>query len=196
MSSTGPWASSNGGEAFRELTEDGLVDLLRAAVYGEPGPDGRCLCISSTIGEILGHPPEAFMAGPGTWPRLLHPSDRTRLRQGEARLAAENRMQIEYRVARRDGTTVWVLDDAVRRDDLLPDVLAALAADVEDVSDARECWSRWPATRPAARRSVRGCGGVHDPGLQALAEQDGAGSGVGAFPRRRGAGGSPCRRGR
>lgn len=127
-------AGSFGGESSRQLAHDGLVDLLPAAVYvAEPGPGGRCLYISNAIEDILGYPPGEFLAEAGTWTRLLHPADRTRLRHGEATLDAGSRMQAEYRMTSRDGRTVWVLDDAMRREDLYDrPVLQGLLYDITD----------------------------------------------------------------
>src|SRR5206468_8520452 len=58
-----------------------LVERVPAAVYidvadPEVTDGGRLAYMSPQIETILGYPPEAFLADPELWPRLIHPDDR------------------------------------------------------------------------------------------------------------------------
>jgi PAS domain S-box-containing protein len=101
--------------SFREFAEDGLVDRLPAAVYAAfPGESGRWLYVSERIGEITGFSAEEFMADPGLWSRQLHERDRDRVVGSEAsKLVAGFHHTSEYRMVRKDGQVIWVLDDMV-----------------------------------------------------------------------------------
>jgi len=99
---------------LRELVLDGLVDRLPAAIYvAEPGATGRWLYASPQIEQILGYRAEELIADASLWARLLHPADRERVLQGEEFGPSAGRTKSEYRMVRRDGQLVWVLDDAL-----------------------------------------------------------------------------------
>ena len=58
-----------------------LVERVPAAVYidvADPSVSdgGRLAYMSPQIEAIVGYPPEAFLADPELWPRLIHPDDR------------------------------------------------------------------------------------------------------------------------
>jgi len=95
-----------------------LVERVPAVVYvAEPGPLGRWQYVSPQIERMLGFTAQEWMSDPGLWVRQLDPSDRA------TALADKQRMMVAgtvvephsdtYRIHRRDGTTVWVRDDAM-----------------------------------------------------------------------------------
>ncbi len=95
-----------------------LVERVPAVVYvAEPGPAGTWHYVSPQIERMLGFTAKEWLADPGLWLRQLDPSDR------DEAVAAKQRMilagtEVEqrsdtYRLHRRDGTTVWVRDDAM-----------------------------------------------------------------------------------
>jgi len=101
---------SAGGQDYRRL-----VERLPVIVYSaEPGAEGRWHYVSPQVEDILGYSAEEFRATPGLWTSLLHPEDRERAlgadRQTEGAAA---RRPVEYRMRTRDGSTVWMLDEAV-----------------------------------------------------------------------------------
>jgi len=99
-----------------------LVEQLPAAVYLNAAvpvvlSDGRhaypILYISRQIEGITGYSPEELRSDPTLWPSLIHPDDRERRRQELQRTDRTGEpYQIEYRLIRRDGRTVWVLNRA------------------------------------------------------------------------------------
>ncbi|MEO9238220.1 MAG: PAS domain-containing protein, partial [Jatrophihabitantaceae bacterium] len=106
-----PWA---GTRRLGELVLAGLVDRLPAAIYvAESGAAGHWLYASSQIEPILGYRPDELIANPDLWAGLLHPADRDRILQAEEFGPLTGRSQHEYRMIRRDGQVIWVLDDAL-----------------------------------------------------------------------------------
>ncbi len=95
-----------------------LVERVPAVVYvAEPGAAGTWHYVSPQIERMLGFTAQEWMEDPGLWLRQLDPSDR------DEALADKQRMilagtEVEarsdtYRLHRRDGTVVWVRDDAM-----------------------------------------------------------------------------------
>jgi len=95
-----------------------LVEHVPAAVYIDmQDPDvsdgGRLAYMSPQIQGILGFTPEEFVNDPELWPSRIHPDDRdaalsayfSHWRTGEP-------LRAEYRMIGRDGTEVWVRDEA------------------------------------------------------------------------------------
>jgi diguanylate cyclase (GGDEF)-like protein/PAS domain S-box-containing protein len=109
-----PAGHKTGGAQLRELLLAGLVDRLPAAIYAaESGANGQWIYASPQIQEILGFGAEDLIADSGLWARQLHPEDRDWVLRSEMTLPGNGRSQIEYRMIRRDGQVIWVLDDAL-----------------------------------------------------------------------------------
>jgi diguanylate cyclase (GGDEF)-like protein/PAS domain S-box-containing protein len=95
-----------------ELEVRALMAQLPAILYvADAGVDGRWHYVSHGVQTILGFSPEDWLADPNSWARQLHPEDRGRVFEREEELV-EPAIPEEYRMRRRDGTTVWVRDEA------------------------------------------------------------------------------------
>ncbi len=100
-----------------------LVERLPGAVYvdvPEGGLAGYTSVFISPQAETLhGYAPEEFLADPDLWPRILHPEDRERALEADARhWKTGEPLDQEFRVIAKDGRVVWVRDRAVLlRDD-------------------------------------------------------------------------------
>jgi diguanylate cyclase (GGDEF)-like protein/PAS domain S-box-containing protein len=94
-----------------------LVERVPAVTYvAEPGEDGRWRYASPQIETMLGYSPEEWLADPLLWANRLHPEDRERVVEEEERFASTRvPLACDYRMIARDGTVVWVRDDAVFR---------------------------------------------------------------------------------
>jgi diguanylate cyclase (GGDEF)-like protein/PAS domain S-box-containing protein len=106
---------SSAGDDYRRL-----VERLPAIVYScELGERGRWRYVSPQIEEILGYSPEEWMADAGLWAERLHPDDRERaLEQESLKVAREGAAPpVDYRMITRDGSVVWILDEAVLEPD-------------------------------------------------------------------------------
>ena len=89
-----------------------LVEQLPAILYvSDVGVEGALHYVSPGVRSILGFEPEEWIADPGLWARQIHPEDRDRVFGREDELA-EPSVPEEYRMCHRDGTTVWVRDEA------------------------------------------------------------------------------------
>jgi diguanylate cyclase (GGDEF)-like protein/PAS domain S-box-containing protein len=96
-----------------ELDTGTLIDLLPAIVYvADTGVDGAWHYISSGAEAITGFTPEQWMADAGLWARQIHPDDRAQVFGREESLV-EPATPDEYRIRHRDGSTLWVRDEAV-----------------------------------------------------------------------------------
>jgi diguanylate cyclase (GGDEF)-like protein/PAS domain S-box-containing protein len=95
-----------------------LVEHVPAAVYIDmQDPDvsdgGRLAYMSPQIAGMLGYSPRELIDDPELWPSRIHPDDR------EAAIAAYDAhwrtgepLRAEYRMVARDGSEVWVRDEA------------------------------------------------------------------------------------
>jgi PAS domain S-box-containing protein len=95
-----------------------LIEALPVVVYEcEAGVHGAWRYISPQIEALLGYRPEDWIAEPDLWWDRVHPDDRKTvlsLEQREAELAKTGGATSvsEYRMVHRDGSAVWVRDDA------------------------------------------------------------------------------------
>ena len=95
-----------------------LVEHVPAAVYIDMAdPDvsdgGRLAYMSPQIGEILGYLPEELVDDPELWPSRIHPDDRAAaIAAYEAHWQTGAPLRAEYRMLRRDGSEVWLRDEA------------------------------------------------------------------------------------
>ncbi len=101
-----------------ELTFRTMVEQNPAVFYvQEIDPDDPTRPITTYVGpgdeELTGHERQATVADPELWRRLVHPDDRERVFAADAAsVAGGDDFSEEYRIVRRDGRVVWVLDQA------------------------------------------------------------------------------------
>jgi diguanylate cyclase (GGDEF)-like protein/PAS domain S-box-containing protein len=95
-----------------------LVERVPAAVYidvADPSVSdgGRLAYMSPQIEAIVGYPPEAFIADHELWPRSIHPDDRESALQAYAdHWATDRPLRADYRMVAKDGSIVWIHDEA------------------------------------------------------------------------------------
>ncbi|HTZ64108.1 MAG TPA: EAL domain-containing protein [Solirubrobacteraceae bacterium] len=95
-----------------ELAARTLVDQLPAILYvADVGVEGRWHYVSRGVRAILGFAPEELLEDPNLWARQIHPDDRERVFERECELA-EPAVPEEYRMRHRDGSIVWLRDEA------------------------------------------------------------------------------------
>jgi PAS domain S-box-containing protein len=100
-------------DRFREM-----VEVLPVVVYeAEPGPAGKFLYVSPQLEDMLGYPPEEWIADPLLWASRIHPADRdrtfkTEIEQAKIGLTSDAHLASEYRLMHRNGNDVWVRDVA------------------------------------------------------------------------------------
>jgi PAS domain S-box-containing protein len=93
------------------------VEHLPAVVYREP-PDreapGAEMWLSPRLVDLVGYTPEEWRTeGPHAWSQHVHPEERARVAAAnEHANATKEPFAEDYRMRRRDGTYVWVHDEA------------------------------------------------------------------------------------
>jgi PAS domain S-box-containing protein len=93
-----------------------LVEGLPLVTYvHEPNERAASIYVSPQIEALLGYAPDEWLADPDLFAKRLHPDDRERVLAEHARAVAagESSWTFEYRLAARDGRTVWLQDAAV-----------------------------------------------------------------------------------
>ena len=102
-----------------ELTFRTMVEQNPAVFYiQEIDPEDPSRSITTYVGPgdetLTGYPPQSYLADPLLWRRLVHPDDRERVFASDAtsNLSEAETYSEEYRLVRKDGRVVWVLDEA------------------------------------------------------------------------------------
>jgi PAS domain S-box-containing protein len=112
-----------------ELTFRTMVEQNPAVFYvQEIDPEDPSRSITTYVGpgdeDLTGYPPQSVVSDPLLWRRLIHPDDRERVLAADAasNLDGSDTFSAEYRLVRRGGRIVWVLDEArlVRSGDRSP----------------------------------------------------------------------------
>jgi diguanylate cyclase (GGDEF)-like protein/PAS domain S-box-containing protein len=91
-----------------------LVERIPAIVYiDEAGKPARTTYVSPQNEAILGYTPEEVLKDPEHWIKTMHPDDRKRV-LAESRRTDETGepFRIEYRQIAKDGSVVWLRDEA------------------------------------------------------------------------------------
>ncbi|HEX5938487.1 MAG TPA: PAS domain S-box protein [Actinomycetota bacterium] len=102
-----------------ELTFRTMVEQNPAVFYiQEVDPDDPAVAITTYVGpgheQLTGHPRNATVENRTLWHSLIHPDDRQRVLAAEAASGTDgtDTFSEEYRIVRRDGQVVWLLDRA------------------------------------------------------------------------------------
>jgi PAS domain S-box-containing protein len=119
-----------------------LVEQLPCVVYlARYGDDGDWLYISPQLERVLGYTPQEWIEHPHPQASFTHPDDLERVREAEAgSLRDGTPLRVEYRMRRRDGEWLWLLDEAtaVVDEDGRPLFLQGLLYDITDRKRSEE----------------------------------------------------------
>ena len=90
-----------------------LVERLPVVVYRCSILTGDWHYVSPAIESLLGLTPAEWLTHPGPWDEFVHPDDKAGAAAEEVRALERGEPLVsEYRVRRKDGSEVWVRDDA------------------------------------------------------------------------------------
>jgi PAS domain S-box-containing protein len=89
-----------------------LVERLPAVTYVEDAETGGYRYLSPQIEELSGYPVERWIGEPDLWEKVLHPDDRERV-LAEDEADTGDSWNVDYRMLRPDGSTVWVHNESV-----------------------------------------------------------------------------------
>ena len=92
-----------------------LVEQLPAVIYIDAVDEiATAMYVSPQYERLTGYSPAERVADPGMWMRMVHPDDRDRVITESNRTNETGEdYDIEHRIVRRDGRTVWVHDHAI-----------------------------------------------------------------------------------
>jgi diguanylate cyclase (GGDEF)-like protein/PAS domain S-box-containing protein len=98
--------------AMAEARYRELVESVPAVAYvADWDAHSSLTYVSPQIEDMLGWPPQAFLDDQDLWYRCIHPEDLARVREHEARSYGKGtRIDMEFRMIRRDGAELWVRD--------------------------------------------------------------------------------------
>jgi PAS domain S-box-containing protein len=92
-----------------------LVEQLPAVIYIDAVDEiATAVYVSPQYERLTGYSPAERVADPGMWMRMIHPDDRDRVIAESMRTNETGEdYDIEHRIVRRDGRTLWVHDHAI-----------------------------------------------------------------------------------
>ena len=92
-----------------------VVEQIPAITYSQEVDHGGMITyVSPQVEDVLGVTPEEYVSDQDLWVRLIHPDDRERVLAEDDRTDETGEpFKIEYRMLARDGSTVWLRDEAV-----------------------------------------------------------------------------------
>jgi PAS domain S-box-containing protein len=129
-------------QAEAEAKYQNLVEQVPAVVYlAEYGEDGDWIYISPQVEHVLGFTPEEWLAHPAPQGQLTHPEDLPTVRELEEQsFQTGEPFRAEYRMYRKDGRLLWILDEAsvVRDDEGQPLFLQGLMYDITSRKESEE----------------------------------------------------------
>jgi diguanylate cyclase (GGDEF)-like protein/PAS domain S-box-containing protein len=145
-------------EALKEAEERyrTLVERVPAIVYvQEPGEPSRTTYVSPQNEAILGYAPEECLADPDHWVKILHPDDRERVLEEDGHInETDDSFAMEYRQFAKDGSVVWLRDEAtlVRGEGGEPLYWLGVQTDVTERREAEEALKRSEASLVESQR--------------------------------------------
>ncbi|HEU0113405.1 MAG TPA: PAS domain-containing protein, partial [Thermomicrobiales bacterium] len=94
-----------------------LVEQLPAIIYIEQLTGDVDLYLSPQVEPMLGYGAADLMAGKPAWRELVHPDDQAWVEAAVRRSDATGRFDEAYRMTARDGSIVWIRNQAIRVED-------------------------------------------------------------------------------
>ena len=133
-----------------------LVERIPAIVYmQEPHEPSRTTYVSPQNEDILGYPPEACLADPEHWIKIMHPDDRARVLAEDGRTNHSGEaFLMEYRLFAKGGRTVWIRDEAtlVGDEEGRPLYWLGVQTDVTERKEAERALARSEASLSESQR--------------------------------------------
>jgi len=90
-----------------------LLTSTPAVIYtSEPHGNFQTIFMSENIKELLGYEAQEFLSRPDFWVNLMHPEDRERIFASYSEILEKGYYNETYRVQHKNGTYLWVLEEA------------------------------------------------------------------------------------
>ena len=116
-----------------------LVERLPAVTYVEDAENGSYRYLSPQIEQLSGHPVQRWIDDPDLWEKVLHPDDRERVLASNEADTGDS-WNVDYRMVRPDGRTVWVHNESVliRDEDGQPLEWVGVCTDLTEQKEASD----------------------------------------------------------
>src|SRR5262245_5044049 len=139
----GQWRAARTESVTRQEAEERfrtLVEEVPAVIYTwdprRPTGSAPSIYVSPQVEQVMGFTAEEWTSDPGLWIRQIHPEDRERvLAATEHADHTGEPLGVEYRHVRRDGSTIWVREEAVvieRDEQRLPSLVQGIMYDITE----------------------------------------------------------------
>lgn len=119
-----------------------LIEQIPAVTHlSRLDPLASTIYISPQVEEMTGFAPVEWIADPDLWVKLLHPDDRARMAEANARhIRAGRPISEEYRIVGRDGRIVWIKEESrILRDDRgQPVASQGILLDITDLKETEQ----------------------------------------------------------
>jgi PAS domain S-box-containing protein len=106
-------ALSRSESRFRSLVEHAPGVVWLNEIDPTDPTRSHCVYVAPQLEDLLGRTPQDWMADDDLWLRVIHPEDRARVSEINGRADDAGVLSMEYRAIHRDGSTVWIHDEAV-----------------------------------------------------------------------------------
>ena len=115
----------------RDYFED-IIHNIQGVVWEADVETLQVTFMSDKISDMLGYTKDECVSNPEFWHDHLHPEDKTEvISQTKAMVKACKNLSLEYRMRKKDGSYIWVLDSfAVVRENSRPALLRGLMIDI------------------------------------------------------------------
>ncbi|MBP7618648.1 MAG: PAS domain-containing protein [Geothrix sp.] len=127
-------------EEEHRATERRLNRILRSlpvVFYDAEAPHPMAATwVSENVAEVTGYSAEELKTVPDLWDQILHSEDRPQLQKALEQTRGTGSAVVEYRLRRKDGAWIWLLDH-MERVDLKPDGTLRIVGVLTDISDRK-----------------------------------------------------------
>jgi PAS domain S-box-containing protein len=156
-------------ETFRTIVEQNPAVIYTQESEGSGASISRTTYISPRSPEVLGYEVEEITRDPSLWNRMVHPDDRERVLAVDGDVQDSERSSREYRMIAKDGSIIWVQDDAqlVKVDGRAP-FWQGFLLDITERKHAEEQLERALTVEREATRRLRALDDMKNTFLQAV----------------------------
>jgi len=127
-------------EEAHRATERRLRRILRnlpVVFYDAEAPHPMATTwVSENVAEVTGYTEEELKTVPDLWEQVIHPEDHLQLHKALDQTRSTGSAVVEYRLRRKDGRWIWLLDH-MERVDLKPDGVMRIVGVLTDISERR-----------------------------------------------------------
>lgn len=132
-------ADKGGAVLPKEVLEE-VLGAIPDTVYSMVPAEARMVFASDSVEGLTGYTPEEICSDQISWLDIVHPDDRSRYSSRIAQcLQSGEKLEIEYRIVRKDGSDCDVLDAAIpsKYDEETPVCLNGLVRDITTLKQTR-----------------------------------------------------------